>query len=64
MIKSNGSEIVGRKLFTALENRPYGAFWKIPYAVPPIKELRFKVCFELISKMNGITVANVPIVQL
>lgn len=43
ILKSNSTTVVGRKLFTVLENRPYAAFWKVPYAVPPLNHLRFKV---------------------
>lgn len=42
-IKTNGTVIVGKKLLTLFENKPYGAFWKIPYADPPLKALRFQV---------------------
>lgn len=42
-IKTNSSVIVGKKLFTLFENKPYAAFWKIPYADPPVSDLRFKV---------------------
>lgn len=43
VIKTNGTKIIGRKLFTIFGNKPYVAFWKIPYAVAPIEKLRFKV---------------------
>lgn len=43
ILKSNRSTVVGRKLYTVLENRPYVAFWKVPYAEPPLNHLRFKV---------------------
>lgn len=43
ILKSNSTTVVGRKLFTVLENKPYAAFWKVPYAVPPLNHLRFKV---------------------
>lgn len=33
----------GRQQFTLFENRPYYAFKGIPYARPPLAELRFKV---------------------
>ena len=48
VIKTNGSKIVGRKMFSIFEDKPYTAFWKIPYAVPPIGKLRFKVYIILI----------------
>ncbi|XP_053614928.1 juvenile hormone esterase-like [Plodia interpunctella] len=34
--------IVGRKLYTIFENKPYAVFWDIPYGQPPIGILRFK----------------------
>lgn len=43
VINTNGSKIIGRKLNTIFEDKPFAAFWKIPYAVPPIGKLRFKV---------------------
>nr|XP_049701303.1 juvenile hormone esterase [Helicoverpa armigera]WRX06103.1 CCE023a [Helicoverpa armigera] len=42
VINTNGTKIVGRKLFTIFEDKPYAAFWKIPYASPPVGKLRFK----------------------
>lgn len=42
-IVTNGTTIIGRKLFTLFENKPFAAFWKIPYSEPPVGQLRFKV---------------------
>ncbi|XP_034835433.2 juvenile hormone esterase-like [Maniola hyperantus] len=41
-LQSNEEKILGRKLKTIFENKPYVAFYKIPYAEPPINALRFK----------------------
>lgn len=42
-IETNGTKIIGRKLYTVYERKPYVAFWKIPYARRPTRKLRFKV---------------------
>lgn len=44
IIKLKKGSIRGKKLFTLFNNKPYYAFKGIPYAKPPINELRFKVC--------------------
>lgn len=36
-------KIIGWKLYTAESSRPYLAFSNIPYAKPPLGNLRFKV---------------------
>lgn len=41
--KTNGTAILGRKQYTILDNRPFIAFYNIPFAEPPIGHLRFKV---------------------
>ncbi|XP_075981400.1 carboxylic ester hydrolase-like [Anticarsia gemmatalis] len=41
-IETNGTVIIGTKLYTVFEKKPYAAFWKIPYADPPLGGLRFK----------------------
>ncbi|XP_049877281.1 neuroligin-4, Y-linked-like [Pectinophora gossypiella] len=42
ILKSRDCFVVGKKLSTVIENKPYAAFWKIPYAEPPVDKLRFK----------------------
>lgn len=43
---SNGNEVRGRELKTLYANRSYFSFKGIPYAEPPVGELRFKVCWS------------------
>lgn len=43
-LNSDGVVIIGRKLLTLFDNKPFAAFWNIPYALPPSGLLRFKVC--------------------
>ncbi|XP_068620622.1 carboxylesterase 1C-like [Battus philenor] len=42
VLQINESSIIGKKRYTCYENIPYAAFYKIAYAEPPLKELRFK----------------------
>ncbi|KAI8420276.1 hypothetical protein MSG28_008811 [Choristoneura fumiferana] len=39
---SEGVVIIGRKLLTLFDNKPFAAFWNIPYAKPPTGLFRFK----------------------
>ncbi|CAG9795650.1 unnamed protein product [Diatraea saccharalis] len=41
-VKVKGSIFIGKQLFSVFQNKPYSAFWKIPYAKEPLRELRFK----------------------
>lgn len=43
--KTSEITLVGRKLNTLFKNNTYLAYYDIPYAEPPINELRFKVKF-------------------
>lgn len=43
-LETNGTTFLGRELNSLFGNRFYVAFYKIPYAEPPVGELRFKVC--------------------
>lgn len=54
ILKSNSSTVVGRKLYTMLENRPFAAFLKVPYAEPPLNHLRFKVSIRSPSNLSFI----------
>lgn len=45
VIKTNGTTIIGKKLNTVFDKKPYAAFWKIPYAQRPVHKLRFQVGF-------------------
>ena len=48
IIKSQGGEVRGQKMLTAIDEKEYYAFKGIPYAQPPIGNLRFKVYFMII----------------
>ncbi|KAG6451694.1 hypothetical protein O3G_MSEX007303 [Manduca sexta] len=41
-LHTNGTTVIGRIMYTVFENRPYVAFWKLPYAEAPVDGLRFK----------------------
>ncbi|CAH0401343.1 unnamed protein product [Chilo suppressalis] len=41
-VEVNGSIFIGKRLYSGLENKPFNAFWKIPYAKKPIRDIRFK----------------------
>ena len=43
IIQTQGGKVRGSKELTALENKEYYAFKGIPFAEPPIGNLRFKV---------------------
>lgn len=43
IVATNGTTVLGRKLYTLFEYKPYVAFWNIRYAEPPVGSLRFKV---------------------
>lgn len=46
VILSNGSKLVGR-YHRSLNGRPIKSFNGIPYAKPPVDNLRFKVSYQL-----------------
>lgn len=56
VIETNGTKIIGRKLVTVFENKPFAAFWKIPYAAPPLGKLRFKVTLNLVFFLKYFTI--------
>lgn len=43
IVRTESGLVRGEKLLTLYENKEYYAFKGIPYAAPPINELRFKV---------------------
>lgn len=48
-VQVNDVKIIGMKLFTVFDKKPYVAFWDISYAEPPVGNLRFKVGFIFFS---------------
>ncbi|KAM3960294.1 juvenile hormone esterase [Aphomia sociella] len=53
LIKVNNSTLIGKHLYTILQSKPYVALFDIPYAVPPLRELRFKPPKEVHPWMNN-----------
>lgn len=47
VIGTSNGEVRGRRNTTLLKNVPYYSFKGIPYAKPPIDDLRFKVSYGL-----------------
>lgn len=45
VIVTKQGKLVGVKLYTAETNKPYFSFSNIPYAKPPLGNLRFKVSY-------------------
>lgn len=43
VVSTTSGQLRGRKVFTVLNQRPYFTFRGIPYAQPPVGELRLKV---------------------
>lgn len=49
IVKTESGPVRGVSLTTYLKNKTYNAYRGIPYAEPPLGELRFKVNFTFIS---------------
>lgn len=44
IVDTSSGPVRGKRFETLFKQRPYYAFKGIPYAEPPVKKLRFKVC--------------------
>lgn len=54
IIYTNSGPVRGKQLITIVDNKLYHSFKGIPYAKPPIKELRFKVRQFLMNRYRYI----------
>ncbi|CAK1550765.1 unnamed protein product [Leptosia nina] len=52
LVKLNNSFIVGKHCHTLFDKKPYVGFYNIPYAEPPLKELRFKPPILLVDWLS------------
>ena len=55
IIQTEGGQVRGKKLVTAIEAIEYYSFKGIPFAQPPIGNLRFKVCLIMLNCINNVS---------
>lgn len=54
IVQTNSGPIRGKLSKTLYDEHPYYSFKGIPYAEPPVKQLRFKVCTLVVIEVLNI----------
>lgn len=52
-VETTHGRVSGRSFKTFFEEKKYQAFLGIPFAAPPVKDLRFKVIYYILSFFFG-----------